>query len=95
MTNLWPNRFIGDEQQVDDCEWGSPQSFNVGSGPVIVGRPLLRLPAWFTEGKPRPSPGRFTFTTFKFFTKDSPLLESGLLGPVTLQCVRADSPMAK
>ena len=30
---------------------------------------------------------RYTFSTFKPYTKDSPLLESGLLGPVTLSTV--------
>jgi hypothetical protein len=46
VTNLWPNRMIGDQQ---------------------------------------PSAARrYTFTDYKAYTKDSPLLESGLLGPVTL-----------
>ncbi len=40
-------------------------------------------PEWLKEGKPRTSK-RYTFTTFKHFTKDSPLLESGLLGPVKI-----------
>ena len=30
---------------------------------------------------------RYTFSTFKPYTKDSPLVESGLLGPVTLSAV--------
>jgi hypothetical protein len=30
---------------------------------------------------------RYTFSTFKPYTKDSPLVESGLLGPVTLEAV--------
>jgi hypothetical protein len=49
ITNLWPNRLIGDQQ---------------------------------------PSAGkRYTFTDYKPYTKDSPLLDSGLLGPVTLSAV--------
>jgi hypothetical protein len=40
-------------------------------------------PEWLTEGKPRTS-GRYTFTTYKHFDKNSPLLESGLIGPVTV-----------
>ena len=40
-------------------------------------------PEWFVNGTPRQS-GRYTFTTFRHFRKDSPLLESGLLGPVTI-----------
>jgi hypothetical protein len=49
ITNLWPNRMIGDQQ------------------PSVT--------------------KRFTFTDYKPYTKDSPLLESGLLGPVTLSSV--------
>jgi hypothetical protein len=42
-----------------------------------------KWPEWLLEGKPRPS-GRFTFTTYNPYKKDSPLLESGLLGPVRI-----------
>lgn len=49
VTNLWPNRIIGDQAL--------------------------------------PVEQRHTFTVFRAFTKDSPLLESGLLGPVTLQSI--------
>jgi len=76
VVNLWPNRLIGDEQLPDDCQWGPAQGEN--------GRPLQAWPQWLLEGKPSPT-GRFTFTTWKHWTKDSPLLESGLLGPVTLR----------
>ena len=40
-----------------------------------------KWPEWLEKGQPRTS-GRFTFTTYKHYTKDSPLLPSGLLGPV-------------
>lgn len=40
-------------------------------------------PEWLLNGTPRTS-GRYTFTTYRHYTKDSPLLESGLLGPVTI-----------
>lgn len=40
-------------------------------------------PDWFIKGKVRTS-GRYTFTTYKHYTKDSPLLKSGLIGPVTI-----------
>jgi hypothetical protein len=50
ITNLWPNRIIGDEQ------------------------PAARQ--------------KYTFTAYKVFTKDSPLLESGMLGPVTICSIR-------
>jgi hypothetical protein len=41
-------------------------------------------PDWITNGTPRTS-GRYTFATFKHYSKDSPLFKSGLLGPVTIQ----------
>ena len=80
VTNLWPNRLIGDEQLPDDCDWGAPRNFQNRE----VGRNLLVVPNWLAKGTSRTS-GRQTFSTFKFFMKDSPLLESGLLGPVVLE----------
>ncbi|MEI6074824.1 MAG: glycosyl hydrolase [Verrucomicrobiota bacterium] len=70
VTNLWPNRLIGDEQLPPDVEWN--------------GKQIKEWPQWFLDGKPSPT-GRLTFTTWQHWMKDSPLLESGLLGPVTLQ----------
>jgi hypothetical protein len=43
-------------------------------------------PDWLLNGKPRTS-GRYTFTTYKHFNADSPLLQSGLIGPVTIQTI--------
>jgi hypothetical protein len=77
VTNLWPNRLIGDEQLPDDREW--------------KGKQLKEWPQWLLEGKPSPT-GRFTFTTWHHYTKDSPLLESGLIGPVTLQTTEVVKP---
>jgi hypothetical protein len=70
VTNLWPNRLIGDEQLPDDREWN--------------GKQLKGWPQWVLDGKPSPT-GRLTFTTWHHWTKNEPLLESGLLGPVTLR----------
>ena len=70
VTNLWPNRLIGDEQLPPDCEWNGLQ--------------LKSWPQWLLEGKPSPT-GRLTFTTWHHWTRDSKLLESGLLGPVQLR----------
>ena len=49
VTNLWPNRIIGDQQ---------PSATK-----------------------------KYTWTDYRPYTKDSPLLESGLLGPVTVSAV--------
>jgi hypothetical protein len=76
VTNVWANRLIGDEQQPADCDFGK--------GDFGFGGPLKTFPDWFVKGEPRPSSGRFTFTTWNYFTKDSPPVSSGLLGPVTL-----------
>jgi hypothetical protein len=40
-------------------------------------------PAWLIKNQPRTS-GRYTFTTGKFYKKDSELLKSGLIGPVRI-----------
>jgi hypothetical protein len=69
ITNLWPNRLIGDEQLPDDRQWN--------------GKRLREWPQWVLDGKPSPT-GRYTFTTWHHWTKDDALLESGLIGPVRL-----------
>ena len=48
------------------------------------GGPLRAFPDWLVKGEPRPSSGRFTFATWDYFNPKSPLLPSGLLGPVTM-----------
>ena len=79
ITNVWANRLIGDEQEPVDTEWLP------GQMPGYVGGAYLkRFPDWFVKNEPRPSPGRFTFTTWNYFTKDSLLIPSGLLAPVRL-----------
>ena len=76
VTNVWANRLIGDEQEPPDCEWLP--------GHQGHGAYLKEFPGWFVKGQPRPSKGRYCFTTWNYFTKDSPLVASGLLGPVRL-----------
>ena len=70
VVNLWINRMIGDEQLPMDSEWKDEFT-------------LLKWPDWFLAGKPSPT-GRLTFTTARHYTKDTPLVPSGLLGPVRL-----------
>ena len=40
-------------------------------------------PEWMQKNLPRKS-GRFTFSTYKYYKKDSGLLKSGLIGPVRI-----------
>lgn len=42
-----------------------------------------KWPDWLLQGNARTS-GRYTFTTYRHYKKDSPLLQSGLLGPVSI-----------
>ena len=79
VTNLWPNRLIGDEKK--------PPYLKFDLVSERGGNPI-EWPDWVATGGPVPKTGRLTFTTWHHYDKDSPLLESGLLGPVTLQSVR-------
>ena len=83
VTNLWPNRMIGDEQEPDDARWSEPFIYEYSPEKPEVGRFLEEVPDWLRDHKQRPS-GRYTFSDFKFFTRESPLLPSGLMGPVRL-----------
>jgi hypothetical protein len=76
VTNVWANRLIGDEQEPSDCQWVP--------GPRGNGFYLKEFPDWFIKGQPRPSKGRYCFTTWNYFKKDSPLISSGLMGPVRI-----------
>lgn len=76
VTNLWPNRLIGDEQLPAESTWSRNGS-------------IAKMPDWALDMQPRPKSDRITFTTWRFFAKDSPLLESGLLGPVSVVSVSA------
>ncbi|MBN2450378.1 MAG: hypothetical protein JXR77_08310 [Lentisphaeria bacterium] len=76
VVNLWINRLIGDEMLPED----SPRNRD--------GRTLTQWPEWVLAGKPSPT-GRFTFTSHRLWSRNDPLVPSGLLGPVTLRaCVR-------
>ena len=65
------DRMIGDEQLPEDSK-RNPNGT------------LAEWPAWLLEGKPSPT-GRVTLTSWRLWKKGEPLLESGLLGPVTLR----------
>lgn len=98
VTNLWPNRLIGDEQLPED-------SVRVEAGAVAPTPRWLKehggsssgwaewrnghigtvdsWPQWLLDGKPSPT-GRLTFTNWRLWKKDDKLQPSGLLGPVTV-----------
>jgi hypothetical protein len=74
VVNLWINRMIGDEQLPEDSD-RQPNGT------------LKSWPPWLAAGQPSPT-GRLTFTSWRLWKKDDPLVPSGLLGPVTLQRAR-------
>ena len=80
VTNTWQNRLIGDDQLPTHMQWGHPLW-----GRQDLGGPLVRFPNWVIHDLPRPTPGRYTFETWNYYNKTSPLHPSGLLGPVQLQ----------
>ncbi|MCM1450578.1 MAG: hypothetical protein NC082_09555 [Clostridiales bacterium] len=84
VTNLWVNRMIGDEHEPDDVQWSEPLQYIYAPGKPVAGRFMTEIPEWLEAGSQRPSNGRRTVVGFKFFNADSPLLPSGLLGPVRL-----------
>ena len=78
VTNLWPNRLIGDDALPEDCEWKG----TIRNGLKEIG--VKEIPQWVKDGKRSPT-GRHTFTTWRHWAKDEDPLPSGLLGPVQLQ----------
>ena len=75
VTNLWPNRLIGDAKKPADCVWSSQNRYR---------KPFPKgWPDWLLEGKPSPT-GRRTFATAELWTAAEEPLPSGLLGPVKL-----------
>ena len=86
VTNLWVNRMVGDEQEPDDVEWSEPVSFGASS----IGRFMKEVPSWLSQGLSRPT-RRKAVVSMKFLEKDTPLLRSGMLGPVALQMKDAEA----
>jgi hypothetical protein len=74
VTNLWPNRLIGDAHLPDDAE-RNPNGT------------LTQWPAWLLQGHPIPN-GRETFCMWNLWKKDDALQPSGLIGPVRLLPVK-------
>jgi hypothetical protein len=68
VVNLWINRQIGDEQLAEDSD-RNPNGT------------LKSWPQWLDQRHPGPT-GRYTFTSWRLWKKNDPLVESGLLGPV-------------
>ncbi len=88
VANSWANRLIGDEQEPEDSELIVVNETGDRTGGYtagVVGRGLKDLPDWLVNRTPRPSANRKTFTTWRYYNREAPLVKSGLLGPVSLR----------
>lgn len=79
VTNLWPNRLIGDEKLHPDPALDYSKQCPQWS----AGGPITSIPDWVKANGKSPV-GRTTFLLWKFYGGDEKLLPSGLLGPVTV-----------
>lgn len=75
VTNQWTNRLIGDERY--------PKQ---DGGYVLESQfPKGRMPEWYIKNEPMPKGPRITFCTGQFYSKNSPLIKAGLIGPVDIK----------
>lgn len=71
VTNLYPNRIIGDEHLPEKYEYDE------------YGR-IKEFPSWYVNQQEDTGRERVLFIPWKYYDKTDPLLDSGLLGPVRL-----------
>jgi hypothetical protein len=84
VTNLWPNRMIGDETKPDP----RPFEYNKRWRAVLP----VEWKTWqelAQKEKQQPGnfnklTGRFAWSTMKYYGPDDTLFESGMLGPVRI-----------
>ncbi len=76
VTNLWPNRLIGDEREYEDTANWKPNGYQ--------GEQLVAFPDWLKGHNPQQPGERKTWATWKHWSKEDALIPSGLLGPVTI-----------
>jgi len=79
VANRWINRLIGDEAIDPGFAYQPP-----GRSKFTDGR-LLEMPAWLYDPAKRGDRNRVSFSTWKHYDANSPLVPSGLLGPVQLE----------
>ncbi|TSA31587.1 MAG: hypothetical protein D4R65_10975, partial [Verrucomicrobiaceae bacterium] len=78
VTNTWKNRLVGDEKLHPDP--GLKYAEGKAANRIV---PVTSIPDWVKAGGKSPA-GRSTFILTRYYRENEPLLDSGLLGPVTL-----------
>ena len=78
VANRWINRVIGDESLPTELTYQRE-----GTNKFTDGR-LQKLPAWLYDRSRLSERKRFSFTTWKHYEASTPLVPSGLLGPVQI-----------
>lgn len=79
VANRWINRLIGDESIEVDYAYQEP-----GRSRFTDGR-LLELPDWLYNPEKLSERRRHSFSIWRHYDADDPLVSSGLLGPVTIE----------
>lgn len=79
VANRWINRLIGDEGIPTDLKYQAP-----GTNKFTDGK-LEALPAWLYDRSKIGEKKRVSFSTWKHYDATSPLVPSGLLGPVRIE----------
>lgn len=78
VANTWINRIIGDEAIPDNVEYDT-------KGDIFKKNRAIKLPDWIYGSDQMPkNRKRITYSTWKHYEADSPLVPSGLPGPVTV-----------
>ena len=78
VANRWINRLIGDEAIAVDYTYQTSGGSKFTDGRIEV------LPEWLRDPSQRFKSQRHSFSIWKHYDADSPLVLSGLLGPVTI-----------
>ena len=77
VVNRWINRLIGDEFLPEEATYKGIATDSSATAGV-----LTKFPDWYTDPSKAAFRKRTTFATWKHYDKNSPLVPSGLIGPV-------------
>lgn len=80
VANRWINRLIGDEAITDEVSYR-----DTGGKSVFTEGGLLKLPDWLYQPEQQGMRKRHSFSIWKHYNADSPLVPAGLIGPVRLE----------